>query len=206
MNNTYFIWGGLLVMPNALEAQTNKVQNFSFEQAGAPSQAASWNPEWGGYERVALATGGWDGAYAIKLSGNETSLLGASQRIYFNQKSHAPIRISMQVKGVGIANAPNDNLGASFDCRVKFVSLTLSQLSYCPTTSKTKNTGSFYWRLVGINTTDLVNGSLPIEWVEVRLRRGAVPGTAFFDDVHVAEYWPGTFFGAVTFMFDDCYK
>jgi len=189
-------------------AQVNRTLNYSFETAGGtPSLAASWSPAWNGYQRVLMQAGqSWDGYYAVQLSNPSLVPLGAVQRITFNQTSYVPILITMQIKGSGIDNVPSDNLGASFDCRVKFVGLSDTQLSYCPTTAKTKNVGTFDWRYVGVNTTDLVNGFMPIEWVEIRLRRGAVSGTAWFDDVQVKEYPQGTFAGAVTLMFDDGLK
>lgn len=183
-------------------AQTNKVANFSFEEGD--SQASHWSPMGGGYARVQLSPTSWDGSYAVGLLGPASLSLGLTQRISFNQTNHVPILITTRIKGDGVANLPGDNLGGSFDCRVKFVGL--SQLSYCPTTAKTKNIGTFDWRYIGFNTADLVNGHLPIEWLEVRLRRGAVSGTVWFDDVQVSEFPQGTFAGAATLMFDDCYK
>lgn len=181
--------------------------NSSFETADPnfPTRAIGWAPGWDGYERAQLTTGNWDGNYALKLSGPSTSMLGAVQRIAFNQAIHVPILITTRIKLENIADAAGDSLGASFDCRVKFMSLSESQLSYCPTTAKTKNVGSSDWTYIGFNTAHLVNGNLPIEWVEVRLRRGAVAGTAWFDSVKVAEYPASTFGGAVTLMFDDGY-
>jgi peptidoglycan/xylan/chitin deacetylase (PgdA/CDA1 family) len=189
-------------------AQVNKTANFSFEvEGGSPSLAARWIPAWNGYQRVVMPAGqNWDGSFALRLDGPPNAPLGAVQRITFNQTSHVPILITMQIKGDRIGDSAADKLGASFDCRVKFTTLPESQLSFCPTTHKTKNTGTFDWRYVGVNTTDLVNGHLPIEWLEVRLRRGEVEGTAWFDDVQVKEFPPGTFQGAVTLMFDDGYK
>jgi peptidoglycan/xylan/chitin deacetylase (PgdA/CDA1 family) len=188
-------------------AQTNRVVNSSFETADPnfPTRAANWSPGWDGYERVALSTGNWDGAYALRLTGPSTSQLGAVQRVTFNQTSHIPILITARLKFENIGNVFGDNLGASFDCRVKFMSLSESQLSFCPATAKTKNVGTSGWTYIGFNTAHLVNGNLPIEWVEVRLRRGAVSGTAWFDAVRVSEYPYGSFTGAVTMMFDDGY-
>lgn len=198
------IW---LVCSIELKAQTNRVQNFSFETAGNnPNLAANWNAEGAGYQRVPLTTGNWDGSYALSLSGNEGFIIGANQRITLNQGSAKPILITARVKGVNLTDSSGDKIGASLDCRVKFASLSQTELSYCPATLKTKNVGTFDWRYVGFNTANLVHGDLAIEWLEVRVRRGAISGTAYFDDIHVAEYDPGTFNGAVTFMFDDCYK
>jgi hypothetical protein len=197
----------ILMAVSAMFAQTNRVANSFFEIADPnfPTRAANWEPGWGGYERVQLTSGNWEGSYALRLSGPSTSMLGAVQRITFNQSSHVPILITTRLKFESIGNVSGDNLGASFDCRVKFMSLSESQLSFCPTTAKTKNVGTSGWTYIGFNTAHLVNGHLPIEWVEVRLRRGAVSGTAWFDAVKVAEYPAGSFGGAVTLMFDDGY-
>lgn len=185
-------------------SQTGTVVNFSFETADAinPRFAANWAPQWNGYLRVQMLSNSWDGNYALMLSqtANPTNLAGAVQRITLNQIAPAPVLVTIRVRGQNIQDLSTDKYGASLYCRVRYQN---GSMDYSPTTLKTKMVGTFDWIILGINTATLNNGDQPISWIEVVPILGAVSGTAWFDDVHVTQYSPGSFAGAVTLMFDD---
>lgn len=174
----------------------NLVSNFSFETQDPlnSTQANSWQTFTGSYSRVHTFSV-WDQNFIAQLSSGG----GAMQRITLNQTVAIPVLITVQIKGDNIANDPNDTIGAIFDCKVQYRDGTLR---WCPTTPKTKNVGTFDWKLAGWNTMSLYPVPVPVDWIEVRVRMGNVSGTAFFDDVHVEEVSPKTS-GMVTFRFDD---
>lgn len=187
-------------------AQANRVTNFSFEVEGSTElQAEGWQTEYGSYERSRVLFGGWDGEYALKLvsQGSPASLSSVKQRINFEQTAAVPILITARVKGAQIVNNAGDKYGAVLYCRVRYQS---GETDYCPTTNKTKNVGTFDWRYVGINTGTMLRGHLPVKWIEVVPLLGPLGGTAWFDDIQVKEYHPGSFSGAVTIMPDDGFK
>lgn len=196
------------ILSGALFAQTNKTLNFSFETVDAlnTNQAANWTPQYGGYARVATPSpGNWDGNFAMQLANTSGTpmMKGALQEIIFNQTVAKPILISLKAKGQGIVNNSGDKYGASLYCRVYHSS---GHVDYCPTTLKTKTVGNFDWITLEFNTMqDLVYGAEPVTKVQVIPVLGAVAGTAWFDDVHVAEYDPSLsgFRGAITFRADD---
>lgn len=187
-------------------AQANRVTNFSFEVQGSTIlQAEGWQTEYGSYERYRVLFGGWDGEYALKLvsPGDSTSLSSAKQRISFEQTTAVPVLLTVRVKGAQIVDNAGDKYGAVLYCRVRYQS---GETDYCPTTNKTKNVGTFDWRYIGINTGTMLRGHLPIKWIEVVPLLGPLGGTAWFDDIQVKEYHPGSFSGAVTIMPDDGFK
>ncbi len=192
----------LFIGATTMSAATNKIKNFSYEQAGPTvAYAQDWLPFYGGYERVATPTA-WDQAYVIKVTKSLSGISGAIQKTVLNQLVPKPVLITARVKGDAVENVSSDVYGASLYCRVRFKS---GKLNYCPTTAKTKNVGTFDWRYIGINTATMQNGNEPIEWIETILTFGQISGTAWFDDVHLAEYNPLSS-GLVTIMADDGYK
>lgn len=174
----------------------NRVTNFSFETVDSsnPSLASGWQVYGQPYTRVTNFNV-WDGNYDLQVQANQ----GAVQHIVVNQDAAFPIRISARVKGNSIGNDPNDKLGASLDCKFADV---YGRVYYCPTTTKTKMTGTFDWTWIGFNTADF--DTAHIAWIDVRLHMGNVSGTAWFDDVHVDEWGPSGP-GMVSFVFHDSF-
>ena len=175
----------------------NRVANFSFETADSldATLASSWQVLDQKYTRVNGPGVVWNGNYMLQL----TAGAGAVERITLNQTAPLPVRMSAFFKGSGIFDDPNDKTGVSFDCKIAYRDGTFG---FCPLTAKTKNVGTFDWTWVGYNTQSLSSIFQPIDWIELRLRMGNVPGTAWVDGVHAEEYNP-TSGGMVTFQFDD---
>jgi peptidoglycan/xylan/chitin deacetylase (PgdA/CDA1 family) len=123
--------------------------------------------------------------------------------VVLNQSTAVPVLITARVKGQSIADVAADKFGAVLYCRVEYDDGTID---YCPTTNKTKNVGTFHWRYLGVNTANLNRGYKRVKSIEVAPMLGAVEGSVWFDDIHVREYHPLEFRGAVTLMFDDGFK
>jgi peptidoglycan/xylan/chitin deacetylase (PgdA/CDA1 family) len=174
----------------------NLVSNFSFETPDPTNSnmAASWQNFGGPHARVHTFSV-WDQNYVVELKAGQ----GAMQRITLNQTTAVPVRASAWIKGENIANDPNDPIGATFDAKVHYRD---GVERWCPATPKTKSVGTFGWRWAGCNTMSIYPNPVPVDWIEIRVRMGNVPGTAWFDDVHVKEF-PPTTSGMVTFRFDD---
>ncbi len=185
----------LFLLPLSVWGQSNLVKNGSFESSDPTnlSVAQYWQ---GTFGRVSLPDN-WDGAWRAELSSGQS----ATQKIVLNQSVYFPVRISVRIRGEGIQNDPADKYGANLQCKVVRKD---GSISWCPTTLKTKNVDTFWWRWAGYNTSSLSSSTSPIDYIEVKLNLGVVAGKAWFDDVHIEE-WPPTHNGLLTYVFDDSF-
>ena len=178
----------------------NLLINPSFEEKGATyKEALGWQPFNNGYKRVLVFQ---DGSWGIKLKNTTTDALsGAYQRIDLNQTEIKPVFIGGNVRGKNIVNSPGGYMGASLYAEIH---LQDGSVVYW---NSVANTGSFWWRWIGFNTSTLtIDGvnkliTQPISHIFVVPVLGYASGIAFFDSLTVKEYEPTQ--AAVTLMFDD---
>lgn len=168
--------------------------NGSFEQQGAvPAQGYDWQNFGSGYSRVG---GGRSGQFQMQVQNITTSSMsGAYQRVDLGQATQAPVFVGAYVKGDNIQLAPGSYFGASLYAEIH---LTNGQTVYWNTVA---NSGTFDWRWIGFNTGTVSLINAPIDYMFIVPSLVRASGTAYFDDVVVADYTVGG--GAVTLMFDD---
>lgn len=175
-------------------AAAGEVVNPSFEEQGVNSSTANgWTTFGAGYRRVQMAhTGTWGITVQSKRG---SRLAGAVQRIDFKQSEVKPVQITGYVKGKNIVNTPGGWFGASLYAEIHLADGSVAYWNSIP------NVGTFGWRWIGFNTGTLLAVNQPIDHIFVVPILGDASGQAWFDDIAVKEYEPGS--GVVTIMFDD---
>lgn len=173
---------------------SNLLLNQSFENAGfSTTTAYNWNPFGRGYTRVSSEKN--MGAWSVSVGNASNGVNGLYQRVNLNQTTIKPVFIGGHVKGSGITMNPGSYFGAGIYVEIHLVT---GRVVYW---NSLANSGTFGWRWVGFNTGTLASVDAPIDHIFIVPVLGYSSGTAFFDDLSVREFVPGT--GAVTFMFDD---
>lgn len=192
---TLLVAGSVTWPVGQVQAQvTGAVTNPSFEEQGTDNKtAAGWLPFGQGYKRVRTAhTGTWG---ITVQSGAANQEAGAYQRIDLQQGEMKPVQITGYVKGNRIVNAAGGWFGASLYAEIYLHDGSVVYWNSVP------NFGTFGWRWIGFNTGTLAAVNQPIDHIFLVPILGDARGQAWFDDIAVKEYEPGS--GAVTIMFDD---
>lgn len=190
----------LLVLPlasfshTAQAAMLDPLNEGGFERVGnAGNKAYDWQDFVGGYTRVA---GGRTGQYSMQLqNATQNAMAGGYQRVDFHQSVQKPVFIGAYVKGSNVTMLGGSYFGASIYAEIHMMD---GRTLYWNTIA---NSGTFDWRWIGFNTgsVSFING--PIDYIFVVPALINASGTAWFDDVTVADFEPTQ--AAVTLMFDD---
>lgn len=192
---TLLVTGSVTWPVGQAQAQvTGAVNNPSFEEPGTDNKtAAGWLPFGQGYKRVRTAhTGTW----GITVQNGATNQeAGAYQRIDLQQGEIKPVQITGYVRGNRIVNAAGGWFGASLYAEIYLQDGSVVYWNSVP------NFGTFGWRWIGFNTGTLAAVNQPIDHIFIVPMLGDASGQAWFDDIAVKEYEPGS--GVVTIMFDD---
>lgn len=195
-----FAVAALLVLPLATFSSTAQADMFDplneggFERVGnADNKAYDWQDFGGGYTRV---SGGRTGQFSMQLqNATRNSMSGGYQRVDFQQSVQKPVFIGAYVKGSNVTMLGGSYFGASIYAEIHMMD---GRTLYWNTIA---NSGTFDWRWIGFNTGSIsfING--PIDYIFVVPALINASGTAWFDDVTVADFQPTQ--AAVTLMFDD---
>ncbi len=178
----------------AQAAMLDPLNDGGFEQVGnGADKAYDWQDFGGGYTRVA---GGHTGQFSMRLqNATQNAMAGGYQRVDFHQSVQKPVFIGAYVKGSNVNMVNGSYFGASIYAEIHMMD---GRTLYWNTIA---NSGTFDWRWVGFNTgsVSFING--PIDYIFVVPALINASGTAWFDDVTVADFEPTQ--AAVTLMFDD---
>jgi hypothetical protein len=185
---------GIFQQAHLAQAAGNQLSSSGFEQEGiiwdengaeqgVADQAYNWHAFGLGYTRTTQAARPNTGWYGMKaVSGSTTGMVGAYQRVDFNQTVIRPVYVGGYIKGQSLVMAPGSYFGASIYTEIH---LKNGQTVYWNTPA---TSGIFDWQWVGFNTAQLGNMiSAPIDYIFVVPSLINASGTAYFDDLNVKQ-------------------